>query len=406
MLSVDIGTTKICLMELGDENSVLDTKVVDNKGTLIDDGFRHEQDADVIFGQVQALLKGKKADHLALTGQMHGFVLIDGKGNARSSCVTWRDQRIKGMHLPGNPEKTGCKIHRGYAAGTLVWMMRQGFDLKGLRAVSLPGYVQGKLTGDYSIDDENAASWGIYDVKAHAWDWALVDQLGLPREILPEIIPSASIVGLGGDLVVHAPVGDNQASVWYVTQGGGAAVLNLGDGGQMSIPVKSFSYRSGRECRPMPDGSFIQVYSSLCGGWAYDYLKDLVKEILSTFGAHVSDTEILDKMTELATQSDHTLAVNTRFAGSREDASLKGSITEINQQNLTLGNLAYGFLEGMVRELRDATDWKGPVFATGLSIRKNAVLQQIIKNMFPSTVVPRRMKQEEAAYGAALLVRT
>ena len=110
-------------------------------------------------------------------------------------------------------------------------------------------------------------------------------------------------------------------------------------------------------------------------------------------------------MTELASQSDHSLGVNTRFAGTREDATLKGSITNIDQQNLTLGNLAYGFLEGMARELRDATDWKGPVFATGLSVRKNAVLQQIIRNMFPTTVVPRRMKQEEAAYGAALLVR-
>ena len=151
MLSLDIGTTKICLMELNDENSVLDTKVVDNKGTTIDDGFCHEQDADVIFGQVQALLKGKEKDHLALTGQMHGFVLIDKEGNAQSPCITWRDQRIKGMHLPGDPERTGCKIHRGYAAGTLVWMQKQGQDLKGLRAVSLPGYIQGKLTGDFSI---------------------------------------------------------------------------------------------------------------------------------------------------------------------------------------------------------------------------------------------------------------
>ena len=406
MLSLDIGTTKICLMELSEENSVLDTKVVDNKGTTVDDGIRHEQDPDVIYGQVQALLKGKEGDHLALTGQMHGFVLIDKDGNAKSPCITWRDQRIKGMHLASNPEKTGCKIHRGYAAGTLVWMMKQGYDLKGLKAVSLPGYIQGKLTGDYSIDDENAASWGIYDVKAHAWDWGLVDQLGLRHDLLPEIIPSASIVGLGGKLVVHAPVGDNQASVWYVTQGGGAAVLNLGDGGQMSIPVKSFAYRSGRECRPMPDGTFIQVYSSLCGGWAYDYLKDLVKEILGVFGQQVDDSLILDKMTELASQSDHSLGVNTRFAGTREDASLKGSITDIDQQNLTLGNLAYGFLEGMARELRDASDWKGPVFATGLSVRKNPVLQQIIKQMFPKTVVPRRMKQEEAAYGAALLVGT
>ena len=97
--------------------------------------------------------------------------------------------------------------------------------------------------------------------------------------------------------------------------------------------------------------------------------------------------------------------MNTRFAGTREDDTVKGSITNIGPTNLTLPNLAYGFLDGMVRELRDMTDWNGPVYVTGLTVRRNAVLQQIVKNMFPTTIVPRRMKQEEAAYGVALLVR-
>lgn len=405
MLSIDIGTTKICQMHLNGENHVLDRQLVNNLSTTVDDGVRHEQDPDKIFEQVMGLLSGHEKEHLALTGQMHGFVLIDKDGNAKSPCITWRDRRTQGVRFPSDPERTGCRIHPGYAAGTLSWMLREGCDLKGLKATSLGGYIQGRLTGDFSIDAENAASWGIYDVKKHDWDWDLVKALDLPKDILPEIVPSASIIGSTDRFIVHAPVGDNQASVWYVTQGQGAAVLNLGDGGHMSLPSRSFIYRSGAECRPMPDGSFIQVYVSLTGGRSYDYLGRLVQETLKAFGVEKDKSSVLDRLTELAAESDHSLAVNTRFAGTREDDTVKGSITNIGPTNLTLPNLAYGFLDGMVRELRDMTDWNGPVYVTGLTVRRNAVLQQIVKNMFPTTIVPRRMKQEEAAYGVALLVR-
>lgn len=69
-----------------------------------------EFDPDEVVTAVHKLindLASKAPDYegLVMCSQMHGMVLLDERGETRSNCITWRDQRVMMPH-PGGGEVT------------------------------------------------------------------------------------------------------------------------------------------------------------------------------------------------------------------------------------------------------------------------------------------------------------
>ena len=103
------------------------------------------------------------------------------------------------------------------------------------------------------------------------------------------------------------------------------------------------------------------------------------------------------------------LKVCTAFNGTRVEPGLRGSITNIGEDNFTPESLTYGVLEGMARELydmyclmREGTDLKAErLVASGNGLRMNPVLQEICSSMFGAELILADFK-EEAACGAAV----
>jgi len=310
-------------------------------------------------------------------------------------------------------------------------MASRGLWPEGAVAVPLAGYLAGRLTGTVAADTTHAASWGLLDLEAGAWDGEICAALGVGG-LLPEVRPSAAplapllpqaaaALGLAapGEVTVHAPVGDNQASYLGAAGAGPeAAVVNLGTGGQVSWPLPDGAPAVADgdiETRPLPGGGRLAVAASLCGGWSWQYLAQLFRGIVQEcVGRELPMAEVYNVLNRLSARAGDDaggLRWSTQFLGTRADGSLRGGLADVDAANLAPAPLARAMADGIAGEL--AGLWKrggGPaggtarrLVACGNGARRNPALVDALSRVFgmPCVLGPHL---EEAAVGAALAV--
>jgi sugar (pentulose or hexulose) kinase len=452
VLSLDIGTSNLCGLALSCESLqpvAICSEVNDTEIKNLPAGY-HEQDPlrirDLCFGLIQKLLSEKEVREnevvgIGITGQMHGVMLVGSELVPESNLITWRDQRTLVSDKPGYineavealgvdiQQRMGCRLHAGYGGATLHWLSKNNKLPKGTVALTIADYIAGCLTGVIATEATHAASWGIFNPQRSTWDAEVVDKLGITKDVLPEVHSTAQPLGtiqsalakqlgLGNNVQVCSPVGDNQAGIIGAAGfAGDAAVLNLGTGGQISILQKDYKFVETLETRPMPFGlrraqssrGFILVGASLCGGWVYACLQKFIQTTVKEFGrVEVSDEEIYRRMNAIAAETEGGAAgitVDTRFSGTRLEPNLRGSISGLGVENFTIDNLTRGFVEGMIRELADMSSAIGVkdftrIIASGNAVRRNPVVPDVIESIFglPCYISTNR---EAAALGAA-----
>lgn len=448
ILAIDLGTSKLCAaavdsstgLALAVRSCANDTDVTGIAADL------HEQDPlrtrDLVFDLIRQVLAdeavaGQPTDAIGISGQMHGVLLVDHGLRPLTNLITWRDRRTAregagsigeslGLLDAEAEERTGGKLAVGYGGATIRWLSRNGQLPQDCTALTIAGFLAASLTGAVSIDETHAASWGILDLSRNAWDEACVWRLGIPESVLPGIrlagLPLAetrpearSELGLRGPAAVCSPVGDCQASV--IGCAGFSAdtvVVNLGTGGQISIPSTDSRHTDELDAWPMPFGGFLQLGAVLCGGWSYAYLNSFFQQAVRELcGVELSDATVYDRMNTLAASAEPDsggLVADTRFSGTRKDETKKGSISRIDTTNLTPANLCRAVLEGLVRELHQiyATSTCKTLtrlVASGNAVRKNPVLRSVISRAFDLECLMSSMPEEAtrgAAYAAAV----
>jgi sugar (pentulose or hexulose) kinase len=445
ILSLDIGTSKVGALALAPERDAIVAACSRRNDTDLP-GLprgRHEQAPPRVLELCLDLLDEllKKPDvrpdavtALALTGQMHSVLLADAANTPLTPLVTWLDRRTledgpgflgasKQALPPDAAQTVGCDLHPGYGAATLAWWSARGLLPAGCRALTISDYVAASLCGVAATDPTHAASWGLLDIGTLAWNEAILKALGIPRSVLPDIRPSgtplaplsqamAKRLGLPGQVMVHVPLGDNQASVIGATGiRDDRAVVNLGTGGQVSIPRRSPRFVPGVETRPMAPVGYLLVGATLCGGLACAYLCRLYREVAKALtGQDVSEADAyrcLDDLAASAPAGADGLEADTRFAGTRGNPHVRGTLTGISADNFTAANLARAVLEGTVRELADLAHAAGLEGASGLvasgnAAHQNPMLLDIIQREFR---LPCRLSEQarESALGAARL---
>jgi sugar (pentulose or hexulose) kinase len=444
VLSLDIGTSTLCALALSCDTLgpvAICSKKNDTGIANLSAGY-HEQGPlrirDLCFELIQKLLSEKNVREnevvgIGITGQMHGVLLVNSDLQPQSNLITWRDQRTLASDKPGHinktgqtldpsvHERTGCHLHAGYGGATLHCLSKNKKLPEGVVALTIADYVAGCLTGVCATEGTHAASWGIFNLQKGEWDSEAVNNLGIPKKVLPTVNSTAKPLGtiqpalakqlgLGSDVQVCSPLGDNQASI--IGAAGFAddvVVLNLGTGGQISIPQNEYKFVETFETRPMPFGGFILVGASLCGGWSYACLHKFIQATVREFaGAELSDEEIYKRMNAIAAETSKGasgISVDTRFSGTRHNPNLRGSISGIGVENFTVANLARGFVEGMVTELADMASMASikdftRIIASGNAVRRNPVVPDVIESIFglPCYISTNR---EAAALGAA-----
>ena len=450
LIGIDLGTTKTTAIAVDvDSGAILHRAAVASEGRRDAPAGRSEWDSTRLIECAIDCLRelagqlGPRVSEVAaigVTGQQHGCVVVDAQKQPLTPFINWQDQRGNEASGSGNStwvdlarervgsdaiRRTGCRMNSGFLATTLFWMRENGCLPSGGRASFLADLFVGELTNTAPVSEPTmAGSAGVFDVTSRSWDDDAMAALGLSSELFPEIREVSSPVGqlteaiagqtgLRTGIPVSAAIGDHQASfLGSVADRSTTVLLNIGTGAQVAVFTDGFDFAPPIELRPFPVSGNLLSNVGLTGGWSFQIVENLVRQIgRDVFGVE-ADAPLYDRLTELASQADDNCGGATcipTFTGTRSDPSQRGSFAGLSPQNLTPANLFRSVLDGMATNYRTAWDQIVAVIGSrqtqlagaGNGLRENAVLAESVTSAFGLTPQVTQHR-EEAAFGAAL----
>lgn len=437
-IGIDIGTTTICGVVVDVETKeLLTAKTLQNVSKLSsDDAYERIQDAEKILDICNKLLNEflneyKDVKSIGVTGQMHGILYLDKNGDAVSPLYTWQDQR-------GNlTYKKECMTYAEYLSKKSDMTMSSGFGLtthfynqeNGLvpdDAVvfcTIPDFIVMKLSGNMTpkLHQSMAASLGLYDLENHDFDREIVKRSGIDISFLPEVLSEEKAIGHTKEGILLSPaLGDNQASFLGAVSSDSNLLVNVGTGSQISSRCDKVDKNVKAEYRPYIYNSYLVTGSPLCGGYAYALMKQFLERTLYLCCKDSSDhnvffnemrTSVYDVMNRAARsvyKDGKEIVFDTRFNGTRENAEITGSISNITEATFSPEYFILGTLQGICNELYDyyshfpeSARTSLVMTGSGNGIRLNPLLQEIFEEKFGmKLVIP--AYSEEAAYGTAI----
>jgi len=430
-IGLDIGTTKLCAIAVDCKTGAILETVDAANDTFIEtkNAFDRSQDAHRIMQKVRdvvskLLAKYKEVAAIGVTGQMHGIVYIDKDGQIVSPLYTWQDGRGALNHSEGfsyadfMSVRTGYKLATGYGSVTHFYNVKNNLvPANAVRLCTIHDYAAMSLANEKVpvTHPSDAASLGLYDTEHDCFDRKAIDYLGMDYSFYPEVATSNMKVGQTEQgIPVFCAIGDNQASfVGSVSDMENSVLVNVGTGSQISVFVSRENAKptTGVEIRPCVNNKFLFAGCAICGGRAYNILKDFFNEIVvRATGKPCADLyEHMNKAAREAQNNADKIAFSTKFSGTRENPSERGNAENISSDNFTFGNFSLGVTQGIVDELYemycaiDSSVTKNIKYlvGSGNGIRKNKLLQELFSKKFNMPIqIP--LYNEEAAYGAAI----
>jgi len=197
---------------------------------------------------------GLSADQLAaigITNQRETTLLWDAdSGDPVHNAIVWQDRRttdrVEQLEEEDKVEwirgKTGLEADAYFSATKAEWLLENADPVKMQRA--RPQDVQERaeagevlfgtidtwliynLTGNHITDVTNASRTMLFNIHDMDWDGELLDEFGVPREMLPQVRPSSDddYYGhtdpegfLGAEVPVAGALGDQQAALFGQT---------------------------------------------------------------------------------------------------------------------------------------------------------------------------------------------
>ena len=374
---------------------------------------------------------------IGLTGQMHGLVLLDAKGDVLRPCIMWNDQRtgaecasITGMvgkdrvlQLTGNP------VLPGFTAPKIAWVRTHepGVYSRIAKFLLPKDYVRYRLTGSYFGDVSDASGTSLFDVGKRKWSDEMLSALGIPHSWLAEITESpvasavlsaeaARLTGLLPGTPVVAGAGDQAAQAvgtGIVSEG----IVSVTTGTSGVVFAASDQYRVEPEgrlhafCHAVPGSWHLMGVMLSAGGsfrWYRDTLGDLEKE--RALKEHRDPYDLLVAEAEKVPAGAEGLLFLPYLTGERTpypNPNARGVFFGLTVRH-TKAHLTRAVLEGVTFGLRDSLELMRQLNLTIREVRasgggaKSHFWRQLMADIFESPILTVNVT-EGAAYGAALL---
>jgi glycerol kinase len=182
---------------------------------------------------------GIRRDQLAavgITNQRETTVVWDrATGDPVHKAIVWQDTRtdelLRRLADTYGEEwfhaRTGLPLATYFAGPKLMWLLEHvnGLRERAERGEVLFGTVDTwliwKLTGAHVTDVTNASRTLLMDLRTLGWDRELLDAMGIPAAMLPQIRSSAEVYGTARGVLAGVPVasalGDQQAALFGQT---------------------------------------------------------------------------------------------------------------------------------------------------------------------------------------------
>lgn len=429
IIGLDIGTTSVCgICCDANTGEIIESITVPNKATIKGDyAWEKMQDAEVLIHTVKEIADklfetSKDICSIGITGQMHGIVYLNEDGEVVSPLYTWQDGRGDRIYKDGKTyagwlsEQTGYPLATGYGSVTHFYNVINDLVPEDAKTFcTIHDLAAMKLANEVKpiLHPSDAASLGLYDLRANQFDVDAIAKVGMDLSFFPKVKDGYHMIGKTPQgIPVSVAIGDNQASVLgSVNDMENSILVNVGTGSQISCIIKGVPKNCDMDCRPLLDGLYLLAGSSLCGGRAYAILEKFLREtaMLVTDSEVESAYSAMNRVMENYHAPEQPLIVDTKFSGTRLEPNKRGSISNINIDNLTVPNLCDGVMNGMVKELYELYQEMKPLLGTipvkmvgsGNGIRMNKHLaKRFVQKFGMSLSIP--FHKEEAAFGAAL----
>jgi len=456
IMGIDIGTTsvKVCLIN-SSTKEVIQKNIKDTMATVPSElGAKGDkQDVAKIYGALHTCISKMPKDqlrrvvHIAVCGQMHGVVFWKQEegwsrnakdqlivGTNVSSLYTWQDGRCETSFLNSLPyPKSHLGLSTGYGCATIFWLQRNKpeFLEKFDRCGTVMDFVVAMMLDlEKPITSvQNAAGFGFFDCISLQWNLEILEEARFPVEMLPGVIQSSESAGflprdwfdIPAGTPVSAAMGDLQCSVKSTLEDKDAdAVVNVSTSAQMAFVqqdgfqpeyCQSGEARTSIEFFPYFEGRYIAVAASLTGGNALAAFVRMIQLWCVELGCSVPQEKIWTTalnagMKELEVPS--LITVPTIF-GERHCPDQKGSVTNINQGNIGLGQVTRSVCRGVIENLAsmmtpDMMRERGisRIVGSGACLIRNQVLQREIQEMYQMPV--EFVEEGNACIGAAMAV--
>ena len=190
-----------------------------------------ERTQQVVAGALRAA--GLEASDLAavgITNQRETTVIWErGTGRPIANAIVWQDTRTAALcaELGSQDrfrERTGLPIATYFAGPKMRWLLdsvpgaRARAERGELAAGTIESWLIWNLTGGLHVTDvTNASRTLLMDLATLEWDPTLLDAIGVPPALLPEIRSSSEVYGVAKGVLAGVPIagalGDQQAAL-------------------------------------------------------------------------------------------------------------------------------------------------------------------------------------------------
>jgi xylulokinase len=228
-----------------------------------------------------ANVSGKDVIAIGLTGQMHGLVLLDDRGEVLRPAILWNDQRCGAecdeirarvsraelVRITGNDALTG------FTAPKILWVETHEPEVyRRARHVLLPkDYIRYKLTGTLAMDKADGSGTMLFDLRERTWSSQILDALNISPDWLPQTFEghettgevtreAAALTGLRAGTPVVAGGGDQAAgAVGTGVVRPGTMAVTLGTSGVVFAATESALIE--------PEGRLHAFCHAVAGRW-------------------------------------------------------------------------------------------------------------------------------------------
>lgn len=182
------------------------------------DGARHEQDPESWWDAVSAACRsalrgvdGQRVRGVATCATSGTILLVDDGGRALTAGLMYDDARAGAEARRVNELGPPVQVSAGWGLPKLVWLLEHGPALPpGARLAHQADLVTARLAGHAVAADASHALKSGYDLAGDRWPRELMDELGVPDDLLPDVVAPGTrlgTVGTGAAAQTHIPAG-------------------------------------------------------------------------------------------------------------------------------------------------------------------------------------------------------
>jgi len=213
LLGIDIGTTNVKSVLFDLHGTVIGSAQKEYETIFIRDGWV-EQDPEKWWSAVQStilqILQNEKIEKnnilaLGVSCQAPSMLPVDREGAPLRNALIWMDRRTESQCRRIREtvdedklfEQTGNRIDPFFILPKILWYKENEPDKydKTYKIIQPNGYINFKLTNEYSMDNIHASLSLAYDVKNNKWIDDVLDVFNIDKEIFPMVKQSSDILG-------------------------------------------------------------------------------------------------------------------------------------------------------------------------------------------------------------------